>query len=265
MTILERIVEEKKQEVPALEANVAAWEPRLAAAPPVRDFRAALEQGAMRRVAGAGVGLIAEVKKASPSKGVIRQDFDPLAIAEDYVRGGADCMSVLTDRTFFQGDPGYLEQIRKHADVPLLRKDFIIDERQVWEARCLGADAVLLITAILPNDQLERLIAEVRRWGMTPLVEVHSEEEMDRAAGAGADVIGVNNRDLRTFQVDLGVTERLVPRAPKGAFVISESGISAPEDVRRVREAGARAILVGESLMRRHDVIEGIEFLVGSR
>ncbi|MDI3256249.1 MAG: indole-3-glycerol phosphate synthase TrpC [Kyrpidia sp.] len=263
MTILERIVEEKKREIPKLGEGRSAWEARLASAPPVRDFRAALERGAARRRQGAGVGLIAEVKKASPSKGLIRPDFNPLVIADDYMRGGADCMSVLTDRTFFQGDPAYLEQIRERSDIPLLRKDFIIDERQIWEARCVGADAVLLIVAILSDAALARFIEEVRRLGMTPLVEVHSEEELRRAAAVGAEVIGVNNRDLRTFEVDLGVTERLVPKAPAGALVISESGIFSAEDVRRVREAGARAILVGESLMRNRDVVRGIEALVG--
>ncbi|MBX6394343.1 MAG: indole-3-glycerol phosphate synthase TrpC [Alicyclobacillaceae bacterium] len=264
MTILDRIVAQKLTEVENLEADRAVWEERLASAPPVRDFRAALQKGAERRRDGSGVGLIAEVKKASPSKGVIREEFDPVAIARAYVEGGADCISVLTDREFFQGDPEYLRQIRKTCDVPLLRKDFVIDERQIWEARWLGADAVLLIAAILPDERLGRFMEAAEALGMTPLVEVHSEEEMDRAVAAGARTIGINNRDLRTFHVDLKTTERLARRAPADALLVSESGIFTPEDVRKVRDAGAGAILVGESLMRQEDVVRGVRALVGS-
>ncbi|MDI3327342.1 MAG: indole-3-glycerol phosphate synthase TrpC [Alicyclobacillaceae bacterium] len=265
MTILERIVARKVKELEELESDFRVWSRRLAGAPPVRDFRTALERGAAQRRNGAGVGLIAEVKKASPSKGLIRPDFEPVEIARGYEAGGTDCISVLTDREFFQGHPDFLRQIREAVSVPLLRKDFILEERQVWESRCLGADAVLLIAAILPGERLRRLIAEVEELGMTALVEVHTEEEMARAAEAGATTIGINNRDLRTFEVDLGVTERLAKRAPAGALLVSESGLFTAEDVVRVRRAGAGAVLVGESLMRQRDVARGIEALVGGR
>ena len=205
---------------------------------PPRGFRAAL-------ASAPGVGLIAEVKKASPSAGVIRPDFDPVALARAYERGGATCISVLTDRPFFQGDPIYLTRIRQAVALPLLRKDFILDPIQVTEARALGADACLLIVAALEPTTLRELSATVRELGMDALVEVHDERELALALDAGADLIGINNRDLRSFKVSLTVTERLAPLAPAGVMLVAESGMKtrtrrAPEVRRRARHPGGR-------------------------
>ncbi len=246
--ILARICAAKREELAALHAgdlDGLARRARAAGAP--RGFRAAL--------AGAsGVALIAEAKKASPSAGLIREDFDPVAIARAYERGGAACVSVLTDRRFFQGEADYLRRVRRAVGLPVLRKDFILDEVQVLESRVLGADACLLIAAALEPARLKRLAAGVRDLGMDALVEVHDEREMDVAVTAGADLIGINNRDLRTFEVDLATCERLAPRAPEGALLVAESGIKGPEDVRRLAECGVKAVLIGETLMRADDV-----------
>ncbi|MHC4591556.1 MAG: indole-3-glycerol phosphate synthase TrpC, partial [Planctomycetota bacterium] len=206
--ILAKICAAKRGEIEALNAGALDGLAREAArqdAP--RGFRAAL-------AAAPGVALIAEVKKASPSAGEIREDFDPVDIARAYERGGAACISVLTDRQFFQGDPAYLTQIREAVGLPLLRKDFILDELQVLEARAIGADAYLLIVAALEPGQVEGLLAAGRELGMDALLEVHDEAELDAALSAGADLIGINNRNLHTFEVSLGVTERLAPRVP---------------------------------------------------
>lgn len=197
--------------------------------------------------------VIAEVKKASPSKGVIRADFDPVAIACRYAACGAAAISVLTEERYFQGSPAYLEAIRAAVDVPLLRKDFIVDPYQIAEARAWGADAVLLIVAALEDAALRELHAAARELELDVLVEAHTADEVDRAAAAGATLIGINNRDLRTFVTTLETAERLFPRLPAGAVAVAESGIETPADIARLRRAGYAVFLVGESLMRQPD------------
>jgi indole-3-glycerol phosphate synthase len=213
-----------------------------------RGFEAALDRGPE------ALGLIAEVKKASPSAGVIAESFDPVARAKGYEAAGAHAISVLTDEKFFQGSLGYLTQIRKAVALPLLRKDFILHEVQIYEAAVAGADAILLIVAALDQPDLERLHQTALDLGLDVLVEVHTLEEMDRASDCGATLIGVNNRNLTTFEVDLHATEILSEQAPEGALLVSESGIKTNADVRRVFACGVNALLVGESLMRSGDV-----------
>lgn len=255
--ILDTIVAEKRRELarlPERDVQVADVREALAARPGgVRDFL-----NALRQPAAGDVGLIAEVKKASPSAGIIREDFDPRRIARAYAAAGASCLSVLTDERFFQGSLDYLEAIRQEVSVPLLRKDFVIDSRQVLEAATRGADAVLLIAAILDDARLQALHELVVEGGLTALVEVHDEAELGRAVAVGARLIGVNNRDLKTFQVDLATTERLAARLAEDLrrgerLLVAESGIHTRADVERLRAAGAGAILVGESLMRQPD------------
>jgi len=241
MHILDKIVAQKKREIDALTPAPASLAPRADR----RDFFAALQKP--RR---ASVSLIAEVKKASPSAGVICQDFDPVRIARAYEAAGADCLSVLTDEQFFQGSLAYLQQIRAAVGLPLLRKDFIIDERQIAQSLAAGADAILLIVRILDDAQLRGFHAMAASFGLAALVEVHDEAELERALLVGAKLIGVNNRDLDTFKVDLATTERLAARVPKDILLVAESGIRARADVERLHHAGARAILVGESLMK---------------
>jgi indole-3-glycerol phosphate synthase len=208
-----------------------------------RPFRPALQRSGE-------VALIAEVKKASPSAGTIAPNFDPLSTAREYARGGAHALSVLTDRDYFQGDPAYLRLIRNQISLPLLRKDFIIDELQVYESVVLGADAILLIVASLTDENLRRLYDRARTCQLDVLVEVHDLPEMERALELGADMIGINNRNLKTFDVDLATTEALAEEVPNDAVAISESGIRTADDVRRVRACGINAVLVGETLMR---------------
>ncbi len=246
--ILARICAAKRGEIAELtDGTRCAFEQAVTQQAPPRGFRAAL-------AAREAVSLVAEVKKASPSAGVIRTDFDPVALARAYERAGAACVSVLTDRQFFQGDPAFLGRIHEAVALPLLRKDFILDPVQVTEARALGADACLLIVAALEPDALRALMDAVHGLGMDPLVEVHSEAEMSVALNAGADLIGINNRDLRTFEVSLETTERLAPLAPKSAILVAESGIKTRADVERLKACGIDAVLVGETLMRAEDV-----------
>ena len=259
--ILETIVEEKKLEIAKLPA-------RIIAAGDLRD--ALLEHGERRDFLAAlknprnGVALIAEVKKASPSAGIICKDFDPIRIAKEYEAAGASCLSVLTDEKFFQGSLDYLRQIRETVKLPLLRKDFIIDERQILEAIEWGADAILLIVSILTDDQLQKFHSLAKDAGIAALVEVHDAQEMDRALKIGAELIGVNNRDLKTFKVDLATTENLAAKLGKGKILVAESGIHTRADVERLKKCGARAILVGESLlMRGCDIKTKIPELIG--
>ena len=215
-----------------------------------RGFRAALD----RRAAPGRPALIAEIKKASPSKGLIRPDFDPPAIARAYERGGATCLSVLTDGPSFQGDDTFLVAARDATALPCLRKDFLVDPWQVAESRALGADCILIILAMIDDALAADLLAEARRFGMDALIETHDEAEMARARALGGDLVGINNRSLRTFEVDLAVTARLALLSPPAALLVAESGIFTPDDVARVSVARAQAILVGESLMRQDDV-----------
>ncbi|HUF52723.1 MAG TPA: indole-3-glycerol phosphate synthase TrpC [Dehalococcoidia bacterium] len=248
-TILDRIVADKRDELAAVLARTPLAQVRALAeaSPDPRGFAKALR--------GAGVGMIAEVKKASPSRGVLREDFDAVWLAQRYAEGGARAISVLTDEKHFQGSLAYLQSIREALPdgPPLLRKDFTIDEYQVHEARAHGADAALLIVAILDDAALRDLLAACRAIGLDALVEVHNEAEMTRAADAGATLVGINNRDLRTFETDLATTERLTPLAPPGATLIAESGIFTREDMRRVEAAGVHAVLIGEGVVTAPD------------
>jgi len=257
-TILDKIVETKRVEIERAKAARPLEElrARLPDAPPVRDFFAALS-------AAGPIKLIAEVKKASPSKGIIRADFDPVAIAQTYEAHGASCLSVLTDEQYFQGSLEYLRQIRQAVQIPILRKDFILDTYQLVEARAAGADAVLLIAECLDDCNLRKLHNEAVELSLTPLVEFYDPENLDRVLAAGASLIGVNNRDLRTFQVDLGHTIRLREKVPLDCVFVGESGIESREDALRLQSAGVDAMLVGESLMRQADIGAAVDRLLG--
>jgi indole-3-glycerol phosphate synthase len=268
MTILEEIVEQKRREVarlPGESVTPAVLQDAMRARGARCDFIAAL-----RACPPGKVALIAEVKKASPSAGLIRADFDPVLIARQYEAAGATCLSVLTDEKFFQGSLEYVQQVRRAVRLPLLRKDFIIDERQILEAINWGADALLLIVAILADPELKRFHTLATGAGLSVLVEVHDEAELDRAVAIGADLIGVNNRDLKTFKVDLSTTERVAERLRTTSsarcqepLLVAESGIHTRQDVQRVARCGARAILVGESLMRHADLGAKVRELLG--
>jgi indole-3-glycerol phosphate synthase len=250
--ILAKIAAYKRDEVAVRKPArpQSAVEAAACAADPPRGFRAALQ----RAHAPGRLALIAEIKKASPSKGVIRADFDPPALARAYAQGGAACLSVLTDGPSFQGADDYLVAARTATALPCIRKDFLVDPWQVAESRALGADAILVILAMIDDALAAELMAEAQRLGMDALVEVHDAAEMARAARLGADLIGINNRDLRTFVTDLAVTERLAPLAPESALLVTESGLFTAAEVGRMEACGARAMLVGESLMRQADV-----------
>jgi indole-3-glycerol phosphate synthase len=267
MNILDKIVEQKKQEVAQLPARIiAAGDLRDAMLEhgERRDFLAALRQAARSTQQGPGIGLIAEVKKASPSAGVICPNFDPVRIAKECEAAGANCLSVLTDEQFFQGSLDYLRQIREAVKIPLLRKDFIIDERQILEAIEWGADAILLIVAILSDEQLQKFHALAVEAGLAVLVEVHDEEELERALKLSPALIGVNNRNLKTFQVDLANTERLSSRITQHAsLLVAESGIHTRTDVERLKKCGASAILVGESLVKQGNIGQKVHELIG--
>ena len=250
-TILEQILEHKRVEMAAAYASRPLEELRSQTLdlPRTRGFA-----GTLRKRAGEETAIIAEVKKGSPSKGIIRTDFDPLSIARCYQEHGAACLSVLTDSRFFYGQLAYLEQIRMLVDLPLLRKDFIIDPYQVYEARLAGADAILLIAAALDIGPLQELTALASELGLDVLLEVHDEGELEKAGSVPAALLGINNRNLSTFVTDLGVTERLAPLVPAGRLVVAESGIETIADIQRLKKAGASAFLIGESLMRHQDV-----------
>jgi len=251
VSILDQILETKRAELAADRARVSPAEMAARArrrAEPTRGFRAALQRAPAPAV-------IAEIKRRSPSKGEIRRDFDPVKCAEAYLAGGAAALSVLTDAQYFGGCLDHLLQVHAAVPLPLLRKDFVIDTYQIDEARVAGADAVLLIASALAPEDLARLQAHARGLGLDALVEVHDGSELEVALSVSADLVGVNNRDLRSFEVDLGVTERLAARIPAdaGVLLVAESGIGGPADVARLQRAGASAFLVGESLMRQAD------------
>ncbi|MBM9594426.1 indole-3-glycerol phosphate synthase TrpC [Roseitranquillus sediminis] len=250
-TVLDRIKAYKLEEVAERKAARPTSEVEAAArsAGPVRGFADRL-----RAASREGFGLIAEIKKASPSKGLIREDFDPPALARAYAEGGATCLSVLTDGPSFQGADTYLQAAREAVDLPVLRKDFLYDPWQVAEARALGADCILIIMASVGDGQAREIEDAALDWGMDALIEVHDEAELDRALALRSPLIGINNRDLRTFQTDLGTTRRLAPRIPAERLVVAESGLGAHVDLVDLASHGARAFLVGESLMRQDDV-----------
>ena len=253
MSILDEIVAHKRTELaasPEEEITIASLQAKVAARGGVRDFTAALANPR-----AGDVGLIAEVKKASPSAGIIRSDFDPVKIAQEYEFAGASCISVLTDEKYFQGASTHLQAIRAAVNLPLLRKDFVIDERQIAEAIDWGADAVLLIAAILDDAKLARFYELAAGSGLSALVEVHDLAELQRAQAINAPLIGVNNRNLKDFTVDLGTTESLAAQMDlEQTLLVSESGIDSRADVKRLTACGARAILVGESLLREDDI-----------
>jgi indole-3-glycerol phosphate synthase len=285
--ILDKIVEEKKREIAKLPVRIIAAgdlrDAMLERGEP-RDFIAALRKNSRNTEHGTRIALIAEVKKASPSVGIICKDFDPVRIAKEYEAAGASCLSVLTDEKYFQGSLDYLRQIRAAVKIPLLRKDFMIDERQILEAIEWGADAILLIVAILDDARLKRFHALARDAGLAALVEVHDEAELERAMAIDAELIGVNNRDLKTFKVDLANTERLAAKLyrrtgvspvsnlkkengdrqdARPTLLVAESGIHTRADVERLAKCGAGAILVGESLVKGGNIGTKVKELLG--
>lgn len=258
--ILDEILKHKCLEVQVAKQvlPIAELKARLSDADAIRPFTEAL-----RRHGSGGTAIIAEVKKGSPSKGIIRPDFDPLDIARCYSSAGAACLSVLTDERFFHGRLEYLTAIRQEVELPLLRKEFIVDPYQIYEARVFGADAVLLIAAALDDVVLRDLADVARDLHMDVLLEVHDEDELERALQVSTPMLGINNRNLKTFHTDLAVTERLLPMIPADRLVVAESGIRTRQDICRLQKAGAGAFLIGESLVREDDIAGKLSLLLG--
>ncbi|MFZ5597686.1 MAG: indole-3-glycerol phosphate synthase TrpC [Bacillota bacterium] len=257
--ILDKILAHKREEVEELKKSFspASLNNLISGLPPVRSMALSLKKTG-------GISLIAEIKKASPSKGVIRENFNPPEIAGIYTKSGADAISVLTDSKFFDGRPEYITAVRRVSPLPILRKDFIIDPVQIYQARALGADAVLLIVAALNGGELASLLSIAGESGLEAIVEVHDEGQLERAVGAGAAIIGINNRDLNTFKTDLRTTLRLCGMLKgSGKVIVSESGINTRQDMEMLREAGVDAVLVGESLMRAPDIASKVKELTG--
>ncbi len=252
---LDEIVEKKKEELEKYltKSSIETFRERIEQLPKTDSFRNALKKNK--------ISVIAEVKKASPSRGVFKEDFDPVKIALQYQDGEADAISVLTDRSYFMGSLEDMSKVDRCSDLPILRKDFIIDERQIYEARAFGADAVLIIATILNTERLKVFITLCYELGMDALVEVHTKHDLDRVLECGAEVIGINNRDLNTFQTDLSVTEGLAPMIPSDRTIVSASGIFTRKDVIRLKKAGIDAILVGEAIMTSSDIGQKIREL----
>ncbi len=263
MTILDDIARYKREEVDRAKARtpLGTLEKKIAEGPGTRGFHARLQE---RRSSGT-FGLIAEIKKASPSKGVIREDFDPDGLARAYEQGGAACLSVLTDSPSFQGSLEYMRIASVAASLPVLRKDFMLDPYQVVEARAYRADCILVILAMVTDDTAEDLLRAARDYGLDVLAEVHDEEQVRRALALGANMIGINNRDLKTFETDLEITLRLAPQIPRDVLVVAESGIATRDDTDRLADAGITTFLVGESLMRQADVAAATRALIGDK
>ena len=250
MNRLEEILATKRDEIERLKPRATELDRQARARTDFRGFRAAIQSGDAR------IAVIAEIKKASPSAGVIAESFEPIEVAKKYEQAGANAISVLTDTKFFQGSLEYLRKVRSAVSVPLLRKDFIWDRLQIAESAANGADAILLIVAALTQDQLVRALKTASEYRLDPLVEVHSVDELQRAVEAGAEMVGINNRDLTTFDVDLAVTEKICREVPDDIVLVSESGIKTPADIARLRACGVDAVLVGEALMRGNTTIE---------
>jgi indole-3-glycerol phosphate synthase len=255
--ILDKIIEAKRKEVASLKVGrpLSQLEDTVRNLPPPRDFK--------RAISRSPCSIIAEVKRHSPSKGRIREDFDPIKIGAVFRKNGAAAISVLTDEEFFEGSGTHLSRMRETVDLPILRKDFIIDPYQIYETRVLGGDALLLIACLLDEEQLREYIRLTEVLNLSALVEVHTREELDKALAADAEIIGINNRDLRTFSTDLGITLDLAPSIPGDRIVVSESGIKTREDIETLMEAGIHSFLVGEALMRTEDIGGKLRELLG--
>ncbi len=260
--ILDEIVSNKKEELKNRKTILPLSElkARIKDLPDTKGFRNAIER---REKKDAPVRLIAEIKKASPSKGIIREDFNPQRIAWIYEEAGASAISVLTEEKYFLGNIEYLSQVRNVVKIPILRKDFIIDHYQIYEARAFGADAVLLIVSILDKTQIDEYLGNAKDLNMDAIVEVHDKKELEKALQTGADIIGINNRDLMTFKIDIGTTYRLKDEIPKDKVIVSESGINNRYDIVQMQKAGIDAVLIGTALMREEDIAKKIRELLG--